>query len=397
MARNRSLGSIRPRPGGGFRVRYYDEAGRQREGYSPTEAGARRLIQERAGNHTPAATERVSWGVMATEALDTLPSAPATRGVTDYTRYNYRSIIHTHVEPTRVWRMPAHKVTAVELQAVIDQVTGRGLTPRTARTVGQVINTVYRQAIRNKRATANPMAEVDLPPVGRSVIQPLTVAESQALLAHLEEEEDRWLGLYYLATGTGMRIGECLALRWGDLALEGPRPTVNVHATLVRGSRYQAHTKTPHGRRTLPLSDKVRQALLRHRRDVWGPERMAAGLGWARGAEFGDYVFTRIPRYAAHDGRPAHSSTLNRHLRATLEASGIEAARLGRLDPGADRLRWHDLRHGFATHALDAGVPMREVSRWLGHASEAITSDIYYAWTEAASDRMVTTLEAIGY
>ena len=404
MARNRSLGSVTryPPPREDWRVRWYDDTGHQRETSAPTEAQGRRIVLERMGKPAPSPTARMAWGEMAQEALDTLPSAVTGRkgGVTDSTRYGYRSILANHAASTEVWNMPAGKVTEVHLQAVVDRVMARGLTARTARTTGQVLRSIYTQAIRNKRVVTNPMDLVELPPLGRSTIQPLSLEETQDLLAHLEANQDRHLALYYLATGTGMRIGECLALRWADLTLEGPKPRVQVHATLVRGD-YQPHTKTPHGTRPIPLITNVREALLRHRREVWGPERMAAGADWARGAEFEDYVFTRVPRYAGHAGRPGHASTYNRHLRAALAASGIEERRLARLVAAGvrapERLRWHDLRHGFATHTLENGVPMVEVSRWLGHASERITSDIYYTWTEVAQDRMVSTLEAIGY
>lgn len=402
MARTRSLGSVKPRKGGGWRARYYDSQGVQREGYAPTEAAARRIILERSGRPAPPATARVTFGVMAQEAVDTLPtSAPGRKGgVSDSTRYGYRAALRTYAERSRVWRMPAHKVTAEHLQALVDEVQGRGHSARTARTFGQVLRTVYRQGVKNGRVATSPMDQVDLPPIGHHAIRPMTAPETQALLGYLDEDEDRLAALYVFLTGTGVRINEALALRWADLDLDGARATANIHATLTRrptvsGPAYQDHTKTPHGRRTLPILPNVREALVRHRREVWGPERIAAGAAWARGAEFADFVFTRP------NGHPMWASSVNKHLERVLEDSGVGARRLARLEglgvTDAEPLRLHDLRHGFATQALEAGVPMVEVSRWLGHSSERITSDVYYQWTAVAADRMVATMAAIGY
>ena len=393
MAHSTSLGSVKPGKRGGFRVRYYDAAGKQREAYATTRPAGLAILRERSGKVAPvrAAGSVYRFGDLVEDHL-----ARPRRRLKVSTLQSYRALASRHVATHRVWRMPASRVTEVELQDLLDS-AGDKVAPRTVRLLGQFLRSVYSGGVFHKRVTDNPMARVALPEAPRRIIRPMTLAESRAVLAHLDTEGDRLRALYALSMGLGIRQGEALALRWVDLLdLDGDAPRVHIHATLRQDGTYEPTTKT-RAERTVPLPPEVVRALRTHRREVWGPEKLAGGTAWGRGAEFSDYVFTR------DGGRPMYTSTLGRHLRATLEESGVAARRVDRLvatglyPENVDAIRWHDLRHGFATHALEAGVPMVEVSRWLGHASERVTSDVYYAWTAEAQDRMVGALAALGF
>lgn len=84
-------------------------------------------------------------------------------------------------------------------------------------------------------------------------------------------------------------------------------------------------------------------------------ERLQMGAGW----HDGDLVFT-LP-----DGRPYHPERFSREFDRRVERHGVP------------RIRLHDLRHTWATLALAAGVPLKVVSERLGHATTAITADVY--------------------
>jgi len=107
---------------------------------------------------------------------------------------------------------------------------------------------------------------------------------------------------------------------------------------------------------------------------------------------------------AAQGAVPAIVATAHRQRQAVVPLSGLvfttgrgtpldpqnvlRAFRAAVLRANLPRQRFHDLRHAYATLALQAGEGINAVSRALGHASIATTADIYGHWTPAMADRM---------
>ena len=153
-----------------------------------------------------------------------------------------------------------------------------------------------------------------------------------------------------------------LALRWSDVDLE--RGELTVRHTLGRFTRELAPTKTDRSRRTLRLPAQVVAALSAHRaRQAVVP---LSGL-----------VFTTSA------GTPLHATNVTLGLQRTLRRLGLP------------HRRFHDLRHSFATLALEAGEDLAVVSRALGHTSVATTADVYGHWTPAMADRLAARMDAV--
>ena len=157
------------------------------------------------------------------------------------------------------------------------------------------------------------------------------VAESALLLASARDDDERLWILFALHTGA--RAGELLALERGDLDFHSSR--VDFRRSTTNGIT----SPTPKSRkgRSVPLS-----------------EPLAAGLKAARHLK-GDLVFSQA------DGSPL---TLW-HLHGAL----IRASRKA----GLRLLRWHDLRHSFASNLVAGGTPLRQVQEWLGHSTIVMT------------------------
>lgn len=140
------------------------------------------------------------------------------------------------------------------------------------------------------------------------------------------------------------------------------RGELTVRHSLQRLTRELVETKTDRSRRTMRLTPRVVAALTAHR------ERQAV-------IPVSGLVF------CTPDGKALHSVNVTLSLHRAL-------ARLG-----LPQRRFHDLRHTFATLAIEAGEDIAVVSRALGHASVAITADTYMHVTPAMQDRLAQRME----
>jgi integrase len=188
-------------------------------------------------------------------------------------------------------------------------------------------------------AVRNPAALVDPPKPARRVLTTWTTDQLRTFLAGVAE--DRLAALYQLAAASGMRIGELVALEWPDAHLDGGYLTVR-------------RSKTATGRRRVEL-DPATVAVLRGHRRRQAEERLAFGAGYRDHGR----VFTRP------GGEPLNPDAVSIQFKR----------RVARL--GLPLIRFHDLRHGWATMALEAGEHPKVVAEQLGHASIRVTLDTY--------------------
>jgi integrase len=168
---------------------------------------------------------------------------------------------------------------------------------------------------------------------------------------------DQLRALWWLTALRGLRRGEAVALRWTDLDLDAREASI-VRARTSAGYRvHEGPPKTAAGNRTIAL-DKRTAAVLRrhaHRQQAEQATAQAGGRPWHDSGS----VFTRP------DGTPLHPDYVSQRFRILMTRAGLPPIRL------------HDLRHGAATLAHTAGADLKTVQDQLGHASIAITADLY--------------------
>ena len=187
-------------------------------------------------------------------------------------------------------------------------------------------------------------------------------AGPRGFLTHVADDR---LYAAWLLTMHGLRRGEVLGLRWTDLTLDGPEPSLAVQQTrvLVHASVVTiGEPKTARGRRVLPLPAEL-VAALRDLSDRQATERELAGRA---------YEDTGL---VVVDG-------LGRPLR--LERYG-DAFRRHARDAGLPDIRLHDARHTAASLMLALGYPVHVVAAWLGH--DPVMTQRVYAHVHAAEMR----------
>ncbi len=231
---------------------------------------------------------------------------------------------------------------------------GGGLSPRSVRYVHTIVHRVLKDAVKWGRLARNPAGAADPPRTASSgsAMATWTGEELRSFLAGTSA--DRLYAAYLLLATTGMRRGEALGLRWTDLNLEAGQASVRQTVIAVHHVVQLGTPKTAKGRRTVSL-DAVTVTALREHRKRQAAERLQMGAGW----HDLDLVFPRI------DGTPLHPERFSRSFNDRVRQLGLP------------RIRLHDLRHGWATLALSAGVHPKVVQERLGHANISITLDTY--------------------
>jgi integrase len=168
---------------------------------------------------------------------------------------------------------------------------------------------------------------------------------------------------------TGLRKGECLALRWSDVDLDAG--TLAVTATLARigGELVVSAPKTARSRRIVPLHPGL-VAVLRSHRAAQAAERLRAGNQW----QDSGLVFT------TELGTPVEPRNLLRVVETAAKSAGV------------DGIGVHTLRHSAAVAWLESGVHIKAVADLLGHSSIAITGDTYGHTSDNAARAAITGL-----
>lgn len=254
------------------------------------------------------------------------------------TRERYVAIVRVHVLPK--WgRRPLSTISHAEVAGWVGELSESGLAPGSVRQVYRVFSLMLDLAVLDGRIHRNPAKSVRLPRSRRDEPTFLTAAQVSALVA---AAGDDGLSILTLAV-TGLRFGELAALRVKRLDVARRRLVIAESVTEVGGHAVLSTPKT-HQTRSVPVS----------------PSLLARLVELADGKAPDDVLFT------APAGGPLQLSNWRRRV---FEPACAAAGIVG-LTP-------HDLRHTAASLAISAGANVKAVQRMLGHASAAMTLDVY--------------------
>ena len=228
--------------------------------------------------------------------------------------------------------------------------------PLAARTVGHAHRVLHRalaDAYRLEMIQRNPASAVKPPKVEASETAILTRDQIADVLAKIKGASV--FPLIATAIYTGMRRGELLALRWGDVDLDAG--TVRVEQSLEQtsaGLRFKA-PKTKSGRRKISLPEYAAAVLRQHRKSRL-ELRMRLGAGRLPDEAL---VFCNI------DGAPYSPRAVSKSWARLVRAHDLPKVTL------------HSLRHSHASALISAGMDAVSVSKRLGHANPQITLSTY--------------------
>lgn len=387
------MGHIVPTQAGGYRANWRDAAGRQRAKTFPTKREAKAYLAEvetaaTRGLYVDPHAGRIRFGAYAARWL-TARNDEITTAARD------ASIMRNHVI-ARWGTTPLAKIDHLAVQQWVTELGAR-LSPATVAECYRLTSVVLRSAVRDRLIGHNPCEGVRLTRRRRKDTDDQVITQHELVTQLLPAVPDRYRALVGLAGGTGLRWGECAGLRWD--ALDLATRTLRVVRVAVEVSGHvtdKPYPKSRAGRRVVPLPGFVVELLTEHkdryqpgagglvftsrsgaavrrttfRAKVWRPSLIRAGL-LGKIVEVGEYKFM------------AHWHDSEGHDWSKEFTTAREATEhLVRRAHGG--LRFHDLRHSYATWLVSAGVPINDVSAVMGHEQTSTTLDRY---THPSQDR----------
>jgi integrase len=337
------------RPDGRWQARVRLKGGRRKSVYGATSAECARklraVVRVLDGDKLPIG-DKLTFGAFVKTWLDGKKRTLAPRS-----HKRYSELLHRHAVPA-LGRISLSKLEATDIDNVLIAKSAT-LSPRTVHHLRAAIRAVLTSALTKKLVVVN---EATLTYAVRVDTEPVRATEPEEAAAIIDAVRgDRSEALYVTALYSGCRLGELSALTWRDVDLDGGMMTIRRSLGLGRDPKGEPiFTPPKKSVRTIWIPAAAVTALRAHRARQ-AVERLAAGRRWRDH----DLVF------ASTIGTPLDGGDVLRSFRKLLKIAGIPA------------MRFHDLRHAYATLSLAAGEDLATVSSNLGHSNIATTANVY--------------------
>ncbi len=268
------------------------------------------------------------------------------------TRSEYESLIYKHIIP-EIGDIELNKLTQNDLQQFYSRlktngrqirtdVYGNGLSDRMVRACHTLCRKSLEKAVEENLIRINPAIDCKLPPKKSKEMKVLTREEMQRFI--IQAKYDGYLELFILELSTGMRRGEILGLQWDDLDMNTGELKISRQVAMLNGKIHITEPKTKTSTRTIILPTYIVKMLKEYKKTI--------NSKWM------------FPSPIKED-MPRNPSAVRKILDRTLEKADCK------------HIRFHDLRHTFATTALANGMDIKTLSAIIGHNLAETTLNIY--------------------
>ena len=287
------------------------------------------------------------------EWLDKWLAEYMTDTIRENTLRGYRQYANVYIKPT-LGNKPVAFVTTADVQKFYNKLKKEGrihkhpkygheLSDGMVVRIHAMFHKAMEMAVKEHLISKNPTNGTTVPKITKKEMQVLTDKQLDTFMKLIDAEE-HWRDFFYTELTTGLRRGEICGLKWTDFDEVEGKLNVNRSISLRNGIIVEGETKTGQGKRSfyLPVSTAN---ILRERKKT----------------AHNEWIFTDPlkPDY------PIAPPAAYRKMKALLQKAGLP------------NIRFHDLRHTFATHALTSGVDAKTLSGILGHTNASFTLDTY--------------------
>jgi integrase len=234
----------------------------------------------------------------------------------------------------------------------------------------RILSQSLKYAVRQGYLGRNPCELVDPPSWKGKTMRTLTPGELEVLLENASSNQ--FYPVIYTAVSTGLRQAELLGLTWRSIDLDFLSISVNQVLYKRRGICQFNEPKTSHSRRRVAMTPKLACFLREYKQER---ERLYRELG--QELTLDDLVFANV------EGKPLDPGVLTHNFAKIAKRAGLE------------NIRFHDLRHTFASLMFLRGAKPKVISEALGHSSVAFTMDVYSHIIEGMQSDAMALLDEV--
>ena len=283
---------------------------------------------------------------------------------------SYRAMVKNQVKPF-IGNKRLASLTTADMQKFYNKIKkegrvrehtvhGKTLADSMVRSVHMMLHEALDMAVKERLLAKNPTNGTTIPKCNYPEKQILGDNQLETFLEAIKRQE-YWGDFFYVEVMTGLRRGEICGLKWQDIDFEEDKLHVNRSVSVKRGGGLNiGETKTETGVRCIQLPPSVAE-LLKNRKQT----------------AITEWVFPAF----LNPEQPIHPQAAYRKLKVILKNAELPL------------IRFHDLRHTFATHATQGGVDPKTLAGILGHTNASFTLDTY---THVTSDMQKSASAVVG-
>ena len=283
---------------------------------------------------------------------------------------SYRAMVKNQVKPF-IGSKQIASLTTAEMQKFYNKIKkegrvrphpihGKALADSMVRGVHMMLHEALDMAVKERLIVKNPTNGTTVPKCNYPEKQILGDNQLETFLEAIKGHE-YWCDFFYVEVMTGLRRGEICGLRWSDVDFSESKLRVERSVSAKKGGGIQiGETKTDTGKRVIILPPSVKDMLLRRKEQA-----------------LGEWIFYKF----ANPCEPMNPGAAYRKLKVILKNAELPL------------IRFHDLRHTFATHATQGGVDPKTLAGILGHTNASFTLDTY---THVTSDMQKSASAVVG-
>ena len=290
--------------------------------------------------------------------------------VRESTLDSYRAMVKNQVKPF-IGSKQISSLTTADMQKFYNKIKkegrvreypihGKTLADSMVRGVHMMLHEALDTAVKERLIAKNPTNGTTVPKCNYPEKQILGDNQLETFLEAIKHEE-YWSDFFYVEVMTGLRRGEICGLKWSDIDFEDKKLRIERSVAVKKGGGVSiGETKTQTGTRNIFMPPSVAQVLQKRKQTA-----------------ITEWVFPAF----LNPEQPIHPAAAYRKLKVILKHAELPM------------LRFHDLRHTFATHAMKGGVDAKTLSGILGHTNASFTLDTY---THVTSDMQKSASAVVG-
>ncbi|MBI6105882.1 tyrosine-type recombinase/integrase [Clostridium perfringens] len=268
-------------------------------------------------------------------------------------------------QPNPFANIKLNKLNSITIQNYYNSLYENGVPSATINMINKVMKPglryAHQQGLTSKDLGAPLKVPKDITAAKKDSFKVLSLEEQKLFLESIQEHRDK--ALFITALGTGLRLGEILALKWTDIDFNTSMLTVNKSIKRVaeisqkgRGSSQiiEQLPKNENSIRTIPIPPNVLQEIMQHKKRQDHEKELALNL-------YQDNNIVFCTEFGKHFDPNNTTKKLNRIYKKI----------------GVEPKGFHCLRHTYATRLFEKNVPVKTVSSLMGHSDIQITLNIY--------------------